>query len=657
MRRIKNMLAQVVKILAVVIIAIVIFGAVPIGSTIKVIGPITILGLLLLSIFMLIRTGWRRESRATIVRLMKPVPWIYKGLSVAIIVVGMIALIMFKNDNGSFFNSAIIVIVDLVLLCITTLISYVRQGGWRSLLHLLRSTRLRLTLWYAALLAIILFSFSSIVYATEQHNLKMMLNDSLHARLAQIASTYDPQKGLPQSIFTNDGSSYKLSSSEFVLLMTPQGHVLQESGLPEEITNLLVKSTLKQFLSWQASQPFNQKPGFVYDTSTGSKFFTSAATPLGPAGGTFEAYNFGDTTSYWLPGGNYEFTQAAIVDKQQAVALFAVGIPSDAPFLLNDLSSVLAIAMPLCLLLSSVGGYWLASRAMRPVQTITRTAQEISETDLHRRLNLKRRDELGQLGATFDSMLARLEAAFERQRQFTADASHELRTPLTIVDLEATRALTHKLTAQQYQQAIAVMQQENRHMTHLVNDLLVLARADSGQAKFQREVIDLSDVVVDTVERLAPLAQQTGITIRVHPLPELTILGDRMYLMQLLTNLVENALTYSSGIGTHVDIDLVCQYKQGQAWANLCIADNGPGIAQEHLPHLFERFYRVDRSRTHNQNLPFETCSASSRPPGNGLGLSIARWIVQAHDGEICVQSAVGLGATFEIWLPIALTL
>jgi hypothetical protein len=92
-------------------------------------------------------------------------------------------------------------------------------------------------------------------------------------------------------------------------------------------------------------------------------------------------------------------------------------------------------------------------------------------------------------------------------------------------------------------------------------------------------VIDLSDVVVDTVERLAPLAQQTGITIRVHPLPELTILGDRMYLMQLLTNLVENALTYSSGIGTHVDIDLVCQYKQGQAWANLRIADNGPGIA------------------------------------------------------------------------------
>ncbi len=654
MRRIKNMFAQVAKILAVAMIAIVIFGAVPKGSTIKVIGPITILGLLLLSIFMLIRTGWRRESRATIVRLMKPVPWIYKGLSVAIIVVGMIALIMFKNDNGSFFNSAIIVIVDLVLLCITTLISYVRHDGWRSILLLLRSTRLRLTLWYAVLLTIILFIFSSIVYATEQHNLNMMLNDSLHTRLAQIASTYDPQKGFPQAMFANNGFSYKLSGSEVVLLMTPQGHVLQAPGLPEDITSSLVNITLKNFLLWDGSQPFNQKSGFDYVTSPGSKFFTSVATPLGPAGNLLQAYSFGDSVSIWLPGGNYEFAQAVIVNKQQqAVALFAVGIPSDAPFLLNDLSSVLAVAMPLCLLLSSVGGYWLASRAMRPVQTITRTAQEISETDLHRRLNLKQRDELGQLGATFDNMLARLEAAFERQRQFTADASHELRTPLTIVDLEATRALTHKLSSQQYQQAITIMQQENRHMTRLVNDLLVLARADSGQAKFQREVIDLSDVVVDTVERLAPLAQQTGITIRLHPLPELTILGDRMYLMQLLTNIVENALTYSSGIGTHVDIDLVCQYRRGHAWANLRIADNGPGIAQEHLPHLFERFYRVDRSRTHSQNLSSETCSASNRPTGNGLGLSIARWIVQAHDGEICVQSVVGLGATFEIWLPV----
>ena len=185
----------------------------------------------------------------------------------------------------------------------------------------------------------------------------------------------------------------------------------------------------------------------------------------------------GDLQFYDLPGGTYVFDQAAIVDQQQqVVALLVVGIPSDVPYWLGDLFSVLETTIPLVLLLSIVAGYWLAGRAMRPVQAITRTAQQISETDLHRRLKLKQRDELGELAATFDGMLDRLEAAFERQRQFTADASHELRTPLSIVDLEATRALARELTAQEYRQTITTIQQENvateprhdgsHHVTH-----------------------------------------------------------------------------------------------------------------------------------------------------------------------------------------------
>ncbi|HEX6553263.1 MAG TPA: HAMP domain-containing sensor histidine kinase [Ktedonobacteraceae bacterium] len=596
---------------------------------------------------------------------------VYKALSLVIIIVGMIALIMQKNDVRSYSAGATIIIVDLVLLCIITLVGHVRQGGVRSILHLVRSMRFRLTFWYAALLALILFILSSIVLTTERQNLSTALNDDLRTRLAQVASTYDAQKGLPsslllpfvdvsqeksptngvvvQKVLQDNGVvlQKKLASNEAVLLVTPQGRPLQKSESVSGDDGSQIAAIMKEdYTNWQDKQ--RSYPDLV-----------PKSQPLGPAGNGMQVFDLENTFSYSLPDGNYEFMQGVIVNQQgQAVALLAVGIASVGPFLLNDLSSILALAAPLCLLLSVVGGYWLAGRTLRPVQTITRTAQEISETDLHRRLNLKQRDELGELGGTFDGMLARLEAAFERQRQFTADASHELRTPLTIVDLEAGRALSHELTPQENRQIMTVIQQENRHMARLVNDLLMLARADGGQSKLRHETVDLSEVVVDTVERLAPQAQQSGMSIKMAPLPELTMRGDRIYLMQLLTNIVENALKYSAGVGTRVEIDLVQQYKVGEGWARLRVRDDGPGIDQEHLPHLFERFYRVDQSRTRSQGLTHEVGDrdagcANGCPAGSGLGLAIAQWIAQEHGGEIRVQSQPGRGSIFEIWLPL----
>ena len=150
---------------------------------------------------------------------------------------------------------------------------------------------------------------------------------------------------------------------------------------------------------------------------------------------------------------------------------------------------------------------------------------------------------------------------------------------------------------------------------------------------------------MDTVERQALLAQQTDIAIKVAPLPELTILGDRTYLMHMLTNIIENALKYTASTGTRVEVELVCRDKHGQQWAELRVGDDGPGIPKEHLSHLFERFYRVDQSRTHTDD------GATS---GNGLGLSIAQWIAQAHGGEIQVHSAPGQGSVFAAWLPLA---
>lgn len=296
------------------------------------------------------------------------------------------------------------------------------------------------------------------------------------------------------------------------------------------------------------------------------------------------------------------------------------------------------------MLFSSAGGYWLASRATRPVQTITRTAQEISATDLHRRLHLRQRDEIGELAATFDQMLDRLEAAFARQQQFTADASHELRTPLSIVTTEVERVLQRPHTAQEYVQALALIHQEHQRMARLVGDLLILARADQGQAVLKRECVDLSEIVLDVAEALSTLAKQHGIEIRLSSLDEQVVWGDRLYLTQLCRNLLENAIKYSAGVGKQVEIRL----DRAPHQARLQVIDEGPGIEATHLPHLFERFYRVDQSRTHS--LPL----ASERSPsGSGLGLSIARWIVSEHGGEIGVQSAPGTGSVFEVCLPL----
>jgi signal transduction histidine kinase len=289
---------------------------------------------------------------------------------------------------------------------------------------------------------------------------------------------------------------------------------------------------------------------------------------------------------------------------------------------------------------------------MRPVRLITRAAQSIGENDLSRRLRLKRRDELGELAATFDHMLDRLEAAFTRQRQFTADASHELRTPLTVVDLEVSRGLTTRQPPEEYERILATVRAENAHMTRLVEDLLMLARADTDQAQLRPEPLDLSDVALDALERLAPLARERHVELVVGALPELRVVADRAALTRLFVNLIENGVKYATGADARVTLTTGDDFARGTAWAWARVADNGPGISAEHLPHIFERFYRADAARERADVLPDATDDGASG--GSGLGLAIARWIAEAHGGSIGVSSAPGAGTIFEVRLPLA---
>ena len=187
-------------------------------------------------------------------------------------------------------------------------------------------------------------------------------------------------------------------------------------------------------------------------------------------------------------------------------------------------------------------------------------------------------------------------------------------------------------------------------MTHLVDDLLFLARADAGHAQARHEIVHLDELILEVVERFAPLAQEHHLRVEVGDLPDLTVFGDRLYLLRMLGNLVENALKYSGPDGTCVRLDLARCEQDNAKWARLTVSDDGPGIPAKHLPHVFERFYRADVSRTHSD----ATSADTSERAGSGLGLAIARWIAQAYDGDITLGSDIGEGTMCSVTLPLA---
>ena len=355
-----------------------------------------------------------------------------------------------------------------------------------------------------------------------------------------------------------------------------------------------------------------------------------------------------------IPGvenNQYLFANPAIFQNGQISGYILAGVPLDANNQLERLLVSLILGNLLTLAIALSGGFWLADRAMRPVRTITQTARQISETDLHKRLHLTGKDELSELANTFDDMLNRLQAAFEHQRQFTADASHELRTPLTIIELEASRGLSARRSANEYEGILRTIQAENQLMTRLVNNLLALARMDAGQVSLKRERLDLGDLALEVLERLEALAAARGVALAASELAETPILGDRSTLMQMLTNLVENAIKYSASVAEpRVLISASKREEAGRKLAWVRVSDNGPGITAEHQAHIFERFYQVDASRKRFEGNEDEANGQVSS--GTGLGLAIAQWVAQAHQGEIRVESAAGQGTTFEVILP-----
>ncbi|MFO0926487.1 MAG: ATP-binding protein [Gemmataceae bacterium] len=280
------------------------------------------------------------------------------------------------------------------------------------------------------------------------------------------------------------------------------------------------------------------------------------------------------------------------------------------------------------------GGWAMSSRIVRPIAAISATASAISAANLSERIATDRVDqELAELGGVLNATFDRLQQAFERQVRFTADASHELRTPLAIIRTQAELALARPRPAAEYREAIETCLRASRRMTSLVEALLTLARADAGRLDLTREPVDLATVATESVDLIRPLADSKRITLTIDAAPA-AVLGDAGRLAQVVTNLLSNAIQYNRPGG-----EVRVAVRRRGPEATLTVADTGAGIPEVDQPHLFERFYRVDRARSRTVG-------------GNGLGLAICRSIVEAHAGVIRCDSAAGVGTTFEVTLP-----
>lgn len=308
----------------------------------------------------------------------------------------------------------------------------------------------------------------------------------------------------------------------------------------------------------------------------------------------------------------------------------------------NDLArftEAMLVVGALLLLVAPVGGYWLAGRATRPLKRIIDTTARLHPADLAERLPVRgSNDELDRLSETINRLLDRIASHLEQNREFTANAAHELRSPLTAIQNSLEVALNADRSPSEYQETLTEMLEECDHLRSLVNQLLLLAEADAGRLPLPGKSVPLDQVVQRSLDMFQGVAENAGVQLQATRLEPVHIRGDDHRLRQVVNNLIDNAIKFTSSPGK-VRVDLRLDTARNEAV--LVVSDTGSGIAPDDLPHIFERFYRGDKSRRREQHAW-----------GMGLGLSICRSLIAAHGGRIDVASTLGSGTDFTVRLP-----
>lgn len=462
-----------------------------------------------------------------------------------------------------------------------------------------RSMRFRMTVWYAGLLAGLLILFGSGAYLGLKHYLRYTMTESLDAQAQQIAGLLKNVDASGEKYVIDEIEEHLApeSRSRFIRVTSPGGGTLFESGPPRDRSFDPAQLPRVQLTAQETLRETRLPAGY-------------------------------DLVIYTLPSPSPTGGQFVI----------ETGVPDqEADEVLRGLLIGLSLALPLVVGVSIGGGYLLMRRALSPLQGIAHSAERISSHNLNERLPLPGTgDELERLTASLNRMIGRLESAFQHISRFTADASHELRTPLTALRGELEATAQYPQLPREARETIGSALEETERLSKIVQGLLAVSRLDAGEAEMERVALDLSELAASTAEQMRLLAEDKNISLSCNAPEPVLVEGDRTRLKQVVVNLLDNAINYTASDGK---VRLMVRTVGDRAV--LEVEDNGGGIPEDALPHIFERFYRVDKARSRQMG-------------GAGLGLSIVQAICTAHSGEVLVDSTEGRGSRFTVRLPLA---
>ena len=457
------------------------------------------------------------------------------------------------------------------------------------------TVRVRLTLWYVVVFGLLLAGFSAFVYVVLSRTLYARLDQSL-LNAAQVVSGE-----FRSEVAENEGGAAEGAAQVLTELHLPGTYFAIFDG----------EQLLASNLDW------NQVSARELLSSTATDDPTIFRTVRG----------YGE-----------EGARVAIIPAPAGDKAYLVAAAEPLHSLVEQLESIRRIfylGFPAALLVAGIGGFILAKKSLAPVVAMSNQAERISARNLHERLSIgNNRDELGHLARVFNDLLSRLDGSFESMREFIADASHELRTPLSIIRGEADVALSQDRDATEYRDALAIIQDEAKRLSRIVDDMMALARADAGQRPLQIEEFYLNDLVEECCKAATVLTVREGVTLTVEPAADIAFRGDEDLLRRMFMNLLDNAIKYTPAGGS-VSVELACEPSS----VKIIVSDTGIGIPADQVPHIFERFYRVDKAR-------------SRADGGSGLGLAIAKWVAEAHRGSIDLISRSGHGSKFTVSLP-----